>query len=411
MDHLRLAWRNVWRNRRRTLITIISIGSGLAALLFGQSLVKTIQYQLVEKATGVFTGHLQVVSEEVRDLKIPEAHIEDPAVVEKALLGMGDVAAFQRRIMVTGLASSKTESAGVLVCGVEPARDRRVLKMHSYLKEGRHLDNEAWGPSGAEVFLGRKLLDQLGLALGDELVLMASSEDGSLAAELFRISGVFESGSHTFDASIVYVHIDVAEQMLGLHDQVSNFVIRTRDPLRLRVTAAQLRRRLTGQPVRVVTWEEVDSELVGIREYQDALLGVVLLVVFIIVALGILNTLLMSMFERVREFGLLIAIGARPAVIRGMVLLESCLMGLLGAGFGLALGGGLILYYRYAGFVLPVGEAIGYFMPFDSVLFLRFHWPSHLTAVAAVFLTSALSGLPPAVRASRMHPADSLRQI
>ncbi|MFC1679954.1 ABC transporter permease, partial [Elusimicrobiota bacterium] len=168
---------------------------------------------------------------------------------------------------------------------------------------------------------------------------------------------------------------------------------------------------LADRPVNVVTWEDVDFELVGIRDYQNALLSIVLLVVFAIVALGILNTLLMSMFERVREFGVLMAIGARPAVIRRLVVLESCILGSLGALFGLAVGCALIIYYRKTGLDLPVGDAIAYFMPFDSVLYMRFNWPSHAVALAAVLITSVLSGLPPAARASRMRPAESLRHI
>ena len=112
---LTLAWRNIWRNRRRSLLTILSIGAGLGAILFGQSLLKTIQYQLVLKATGVFTGHLQVVAAGVKDLKFPDIQIADPDAVARAVLAVPNVAAFERRMLVTGLISSKTESVAVLL--------------------------------------------------------------------------------------------------------------------------------------------------------------------------------------------------------------------------------------------------------------------------------------------------------
>ncbi|OGR60015.1 MAG: hypothetical protein A2X36_08635 [Elusimicrobia bacterium GWA2_69_24] len=401
-----LAWRNVWRNRRRTLITLLSIAAGLAALLFGQSLVYTIQYQLVEKATGVHTGHIQILEAKTADFKFPDRYIPDPGGIEKILDATPEVAVYERRVVVTGMISSKKEAAGVLLCGVDPERDPRVLQMSRYLKRGRLL-----GPDGEGVYLGDKLAAKLGVNLGDEVVLMGSARDGSMGAELQRVTGIFSSGSQTFDASIIYVSIKTASRLMALGDEVNDFVIRVRDPMRLDEARDELARRLRGRPVRVVTWEQVDFELVGIRDYQNALLDIVLCVIFLIVSLGILNTLLMSLFERVREFGVLMAIGAGPRFIRRMILLESGILGALGGALGLAAGCAIILYYRKAGFVLPVGESIGFFMPFDSVLFLRFDWGRHVTAGAAVLLTSVLSGLPPAFRASRMKPAESLRHI
>ncbi|MFH1726369.1 MAG: FtsX-like permease family protein [Elusimicrobiota bacterium] len=403
---LTLAWRNVWRNRRRTLITVLSIGSGLAALLFGQSLIKTIQYQLIRKATGTFTSHIQVLAEGVEDLKFPDRYMEDPAGIESALRGVAGIEALERRVHVTGLISSKKESAGVLICGIEPERDRRVLSMHTYLTRGRHLGAE---PDG--IYLGDKLADHLGVDLGDEVVVMSSAVDGSLGAELFTLTGIFHSGSHTFDNSIVYVPLETAQGMLAVGDRINNLAIRAGDPLRLSETREAVARALDGRPVQVRTWADIDYELVAIRDYEDALLSIVLLVVFAIVALGILNTLLMAMFERVREFGVLMAMGARPGVIRRLVILESCILGALGAAFGLAVGCGLIAFYGRTGLELPVGDAIAYFMPFDAKLFLRFNWGSHAVALGAVLLTSVLSAIPPALRASRTSPVEALRHL
>lgn len=403
---LLLAWRNVWRHARRSLITISSIAAGLAAILFGQSLLTTIQHQLVLKATGVFTGHLQVVAEGVEDLKFPDKQIADPDAVAAAARAVPNLAAFARRQLVTGLISSKTESAGILIVGVEPELDRRILTMHRYLTQGSFLSG-----AGGESYLGDELAEQLGVGLGGEAVLMAAALDGSMGAELVSLTGLYHSASRTFDKAIAYVPLETAQRLLAAEGSVNNFIFTLSDITRLPETKAALQKALAGQPVRVVDWEEVDHELVGVREYQNALLGVILLVVFVIVALGILNTMLMSMFERVREFGVLQALGARPGTLRRMILLESALMGALGLALGLALGGGLILYYGNTGLALPVGDAVGFFMPFDSVLYLRFDWPKHLTAVAVVLATSVLSGLPPALRASRLRPAEALRTL
>lgn len=333
--------------------------------------------------------------------------MEDTGAIERAFAGVSNISDFEKRIVVTGLVSSKTESAGILIVGIEPEKDRRMITMVSYLTEGEFLTSER--PDG--VYLGDKLARQLKLRLGDELVLMTSALDGSMGAELATIVGIFHSNSQTFDKTIAYVHLELTQSLLAAEDEINNFVFKLEDPSRMEETRADLERALAGKPVQVVTWEEIDFELVGIRDYQDALLDIVLVVVFIIVALGILNTLLMAMFERIREFGVLMAIGARPSVIRWMIVLEAGMIGALGTVIGLSLGAGIILYYRWMGLYLPLGESVGFFMPFDSVLYLRFKWSRHALALFVVFLTSLLASLPPAWKASRMRPADSLRHL
>jgi len=168
-------------------------------------------------------------------------------------------------------------------------------------------------------------------------------------------------------------------------------------------------RGIAGEPLKVLTWREVDEEITGVQAYQNAILKIVLGIVFLIVALGILNTVFMSLFERVREFGILKAMGARPSFVLRLVLVESCLLGGLGGGAGVLIGSALIAYYRQEGLPLPIGEAMSQFLPFDTVLHLRFDWPTHQTAMAAVVITSLLAALPPALRAARLKPVDCLR--
>ena len=403
----KLAWRNIWRNRRRTAITLASIAFGLAAILFVQSLIKTIQLQLIEKATGVFTGHVQVVAKGVDDYKLPDKNIKDIARVEKAAAALPGVVEYGKRLHITGLASSDSDSAGVLLCGVEPGKERRITSMHSYKTQGEYLRD----PSAPEAYIGAKLAEQLGVGLGGDLVLMASASDGSIGAERFRIVGVFQTGSHTFDAQLVYVPLAPLQGMLALEGRINNLIVRLADPQRIYEARAELAAGLSDLPVEAVTWEQIDHELVGIRRYQNALLSIVLAVVFAIVALGVANTLLMSMFERLREFGVLRALGARPSFIVRTVLLESFLLCLCGTALGVALGAGAIFYYRRAGLVLPLKDAVSYFMPFDTVLYLRFNWPMHIAALASVLLTSLLAGLPPALKAAKLKPTEALRYL
>ncbi|MBI3550374.1 MAG: ABC transporter permease [Elusimicrobia bacterium] len=403
---LRLAWRNIWRNLRRSVITVASLACGLAAIMFGQSLIKTIQRQLIEKATGVITGHLQIQDARVKEYKFPEKLIDDPAAVEKRLSAIPGIAAFCPRIKLTGIVSSKHDSLGVLLIGVDSALDQRVTTMHTYTSQGKYLSGKP-----REIFIGSLLADLLKVKVGDDVVVMAQAADGSMGADRFKLVGLYHTGSGTFDGQLAYVDLKSFQEMLAMDGKANDVVIRLKEPDNQPTERAAITAALAGLPVQVLGWGDVDHELVGIQTYQNAILNIMLLIVFTIVALGILNTLLMSMFERIREFGVLKAIGAKPGWILRLIILEACLIGTVGAVFGLGLGCAMIKHYGRVGLELPLGEAIGYFIPFDSILYLKFNWGMHLRALSAVLVVCILSGLPPALRAARLKPAEGLRHL
>ncbi len=401
-----LAWRNVWRNLRRSLITIISMASGLAAIMFGQSIMKSLQQQLIEKATGSITGQLQVLHRGLRELKFPDRLIDDPASVEKALAAQRGIKAYAERIMMMGLASSPTSSEGTLICAIQPDKEPAVTTMSQYLVAGDFLQHE---PKG--IVMGDRLASKLDVRLGEKVVVMAQGQDGSMDADAFRLSGLLHSGSLTFDESIIYVPLPAMQQMLSVGRKVNQFVIRADRLDEVSTIREELSQRLSGGPLQVVSWEDIDHEIVGIERFQDAILAVVLFIVFAIVALGVLNTLLMSFFERVREFGVLMAIGARPRWVLKLVLLESAILGIIGTALGLAGGLVLIAYFGHAGLHLPVGDAFSYFMPFPDVIYMRVIWRDHAFAAVCILATSLLAACAPALRAGRLRPAEALRHV
>lgn len=401
----KLAWRNVWRNKRRTAITLASIGFGLAALLFQQSLIKSVQDQLVEKATRAFSAHIQVQSVDSTDPKVPDARIERPQAVYDAIGKLEGVQAWGPKVIFTGLVSSALTSKGTLVIGVDPAREKNLTIMSSYLTEGRYLEEG----KDREVFLGVKLAKELDVRLGEKLVVMVQASDGSLSAEAFRVCGLFHSGSVVYDGQMIFVPIQAAQRLLVCGNEVSAVAVNLSDPDRIDAVRDRLAELLRGQPVKVMTWKESASEIVSVQQFQNAILLVVLIVIFVIVALGIFNTLLMSLFERIREFGLMMALGARPSHVAAVILTEALFLGLIGVAAGDLAGSALIAYFGKKGIPLPIGDALGYFMPFDKVIYLRFAWKELALSSAASLLTSLAAALFPAVHAARIRPADALR--
>lgn len=403
---LRLAWRNVWRNFRRSVITVASMACGLAAIMFGQSMIRSEQHQLIEKATGTITGHIQIQHRSIKEYKFPDKHIDDPRPVAEALAAQPGIKAWQRRITITGLVSSPAGSVGVLIVGVEPDKDKDITTMSEYMTQGVYLAGQPRG-----LVMGEKLAQRLEVRLGEKVVVMAQADDGSMGAEAFRVAGLYKTGSTSFDTQIIYLPLEATQELLAVGPKVNNFVARLADIDEADAVRAQLAERLAGRPVQALSWKDIDHEILSIQKFQNGLLDVVLLVVFLIVALGILNTLLMSMFERVREFGVLMAIGAKPRWILRLVIAESLILGSIGTALGLAAGSALIVYFGKTGLPLPIGDALSYFIPFPSVIYLRFDWGGHAFAAASVFATSILAAVPPALRACRLKPVEALRHV
>ena len=403
---LRLAWRNVWRNRRRSLINVASMGFGLAAIMFGQSLLRSLQVQLIEKSTGSITGHLQIQAEGVDIIKMPDKFISDPRPVAATAEKDPRVLVSAGRIHLTGLISTPSTSVGVLVCGVEPEKERLVTDMHGYMTQGDYLGKTAKG-----LIMGEALAKRLDLRIGEKAVIMAQAADGSMGAEAFRLAGLYKTGSESFDTQIVYVPLAAFQELLVRPGQVNNYVIKLKDIEKVDEVQRDLAEALKGRSLRVLSWKEIDHEILGVKAFQDGILFIVLCVVFAIVALGILNTQLMSLFERVREFGVLMAIGARPRWVMRLLVVESALLGGVGTIFGLIVGAILIAHFGRTGLRLPVGDALSYFLPFPSVIFMRPNWAAHAFACVAVFTTTILAALPPALRAGRLKPAEALRHV
>ncbi|MFH1726370.1 MAG: ABC transporter permease [Elusimicrobiota bacterium] len=403
---LRLAWRNLWRNRRRSLLTVSSIAVGLAAVMFGQSLIRSFQRQMIEKSTGVMLGHVQVQAAGVQNRRIPEKLLSNPERFREILAADPRVAAVGSRLLYTGLVYSAVGSRGVLVVGVEPDAERDISILPGYLTDGRYL-----GESKRDIFLGDKLAGDLDVRLGERLVVMAQSGDGEMNSELFRVAGVYHTGSTAYDGQIVYVPIEAARGIRGLSGEASHVVARLDDVRKAGRLSADLRAKLDDPSVVALTYRDVGSEVVGIKKFQDGLLVVILIVIFAIVGLGILNSISMSFFERIREFGVLRAIGARPALVRRVLLAEAALMGLIGTCLGFAAGLGLIWAFGTWGLELPVGKAMSYFIPFEDVIYMRPVWGMHLWSALGVFCVCLAASVGPAARGSRLVVTAALRHV
>lgn len=401
-----LAWRNILRNARRSLLTVSSIAFGLAAVMFGQSLLRSFQRQMIEKSTGVMLGHVQAQRRGVEDRKLPEILLEDPGKYARILKNDPRVLEAGARLLFTGLAQGSGGSRGVLIVGVEPKKEKTLSILPDYLVEGRYL-----GESPRDIVLGRKLARDLDVRLGERVVLLAQSLEGEMSSELFRAAGLVHTGSVAYDGQVVYVPLPSAQRLRSAGGLASHVAVRLRDVGQVESFLADQAPSWGAGEAVLLSYRDVGSEIVGIKKFQDALLVVVLTIIFSIVGLGVLNSISMSFYERIREFGVLRALGARPAAVLKTLAAEAALLGALGAGAGLLAGALVIGFFGRVGLDLPLGRAMAYFMPFDEKIFMRAQWALHLKSAAGVFLVAVAAALAPAVRAARLVITEALRHV
>jgi len=402
----RIAWRNILRNSRRSALTIASIAMGLAAVMFGQSLLRSFQKQMIDKSTGVMLGHVQIQARDAEDRKIPDQLLRNPEPLRRVLARDPRVKAVGTRLLFTGLVHGSGGSRGVLIVGVEPEIEKRLSILPGYLKEGRYL-----GDSARDIFLGAKIASEIDVHLGERVVVMAQSAQGDMASELFRVAGLFETGSQAYDGQIVYIPLAAARRIRGTAGAASHVVAILHDARQAEPLVAERRADLRDPQAVLLTYKDVGSEIVGIKKFQDALLVVVLIIIFSIVGLGILNTISMSFFERIREFGVLRAIGARPTVVLRILLTEASLMGIIGSVGGLLFGLAWIRFFGVYGLELPLGRAMAYFMPFDDRIYMQPQWWMHIKSAAGVYCVCVAAAIGPAVRAARLVVTEALRHI
>ncbi|MCB9727073.1 MAG: ABC transporter permease [Deltaproteobacteria bacterium] len=407
----RLAWRNLWRSRTRTLITGSAIALSLALQLISYGAADAMYRQMVSSAARTAGGHVLVHAKGYWERQTSDLVIPDAQPLLETIRQVPGVRVALPRVIVNGLISSSRDNAGVRLTGVDPEQERAVQDLSRYVTEGTFLGPEDPRP----LVLGKRAAKDLGLKLGDRVVLTATDADGEMVRALFHLTGVLDTGSNALDSAAAWTTLDAARAAIGLDSGLTQIgVIADSDSARGAVRD-RIREALgpRASDLELLTWDEAMPELVGFIEIDSSMNELFGFVIFLIVVFGIANTFLMAVMERIRELGLLAAIGLDPLRIAGLVLRETLLLALLAITVGLGLG--------YAGhsYLSIVGIDLAAFSQTDlevsgvilEDMVIRSHLDPARWAIACVvvFALVLLSALYPAWRATRVDPVVAMR--
>lgn len=314
-----IAWRNLWRHQRRTLVILFALMLGIWSMVFMAALIRGSMEQHINKEILNLTGHVQIHAKGYRDdPAVEHRFVPSPTLLQ--VLRLPPIIAAGVRVRVPAVISSERESAGVVLVGIDPVGEQPLSFIGSAVASGRYLES----PGESGILLGRKLAERLETQLGRRVVLMSQDSGNQIADRGFRVVGLFDADPQAMETGYVFIGLTTAQQMLKIGDGVSEIAVMTPD--RKHLDALVTRLRAAAPELDVAAWTETQPLLVLTEQVNNVVLIIWFVVVFAAMAFGLVNTLLMAVFERTREFGLFLALGMAPRFILGQVLLESLMM-------------------------------------------------------------------------------------
>ncbi|MBI3582564.1 MAG: ABC transporter permease [Nitrospinae bacterium] len=404
---IRLAWRNIWRNTRRSLITLSAISFGLTVLIFLWGFGDGAHERMVENFISISVGHLQIHTSGYLRSEDPSLTIPQWREKVERLQGFPEVYSVSPRIRSHALVATPTQSSGVLLSGVLPDTEIKVTRLLEFISKGRFLSPE---PKG-EVVIGEDFARFLNVSIGERIVILTQGFNGSLASGSYEVAGLFRSGVPEIDRGQIFLHLKTVQELLSMPDEVHELTIRLKSSSQLEDTRFAMSRVFPSAEYEIQTWIDLSPMVVQWIELDNIILYIILLVVTIIVSIGIMNAMLMTVFERFKEFGILRAMGTMPHEILLMILLEAAMLTLLGTIAGIIMGFGLDRFYGWHG--INLSEYSHAFANFYSgtVIYTHVSVKHLLQSAGIVFIAGILSSIYPAIKAVRLQPVEAIRYV
>lgn len=396
-----LAWRNLWRNARRTVITLIVVSVGLWSVLIFNAFLNAWSEAGKMATLDVLMGEAQIHAPGYMDDPNIEKLMPPPGDALKAALSDPAISHWTTRIEVPGVVQSEYKTLPVAILGVDPAIEKQMSSLPKTLAEGRYLN----GTTDEGLVIGKSLADRLKTGLGRRVILMSQNTTGAMSEQSFDIVGIFDTDKGTEDL-FVFTGLQASQSFLGLSDEIAEVVVRVPDDLSLEGVVAALNKAAPDLDIR--DWRKLNLMLASTDTFMKSFIYVWLAVVFVIMAIGIVNTQLMAVFERTHEIGLLRALGMKPRQVLWMITLESAFMVGLGVLLGLALG--IISIFATSDGIDLSAFAEGLEMVQSSnILYPDYDLGGFAIFSVLIWGLGVSVALWPARRAARLSPVEAMR--
>jgi ABC-type lipoprotein release transport system permease subunit len=409
MMHIILAWRNIWRNPRRTIVMLMAVVIGVWSMIFLGSLMRGMETEMVRNSISSLTGSIQIHHQNYLNDPVVENSMDAIDRLDNALdKSLGGNALWAKRVRVSAVASNARHSFGVTLVGIEPEKEAKISFIGKAVTSGRYLKQ---GDKN-KIVVGRALLEKFNTKINNKLILMSQDTNKEIASKAFRIVGVFTAESEAIEKQLVFVPISQAAGMLQMGGAISEISILLPkldiSGKQERLAAEKLRLSIADKGIMVETWQQLLPMIKAYLEMSGFFLYIWYLVVFIAMGFGIVNTTLMAIFERMREFGLMKALGMRPFQIIKGVVTETFFLLVLGISAGMILGFFSVALIAKTGIDLSALSAGAQMWGIPRKLYPEI-WAQDVAVAGLVVLAlGLLVSLYPAVKAARFLPSQAM---
>ncbi|MFC1516494.1 ABC transporter permease [Thermodesulfobacteriota bacterium] len=409
----KMAWRNIWRNPRRTLLTISAIAFASMLLVFMLSFQFGSYETMINSSVKIHSGHLQVQAKGYQDKQGMRLVVPDPESIGAILNRIPEVDAYTYRTKAFSLVSSRERTYGALVVGIDPSLEGDVSTLKSAVRQGSYLvENET---ESAQALVGRLLARNLRVGPGDELTLLGQGRDGSVAATVVEVIGIYGSGLDEFDRSSIHIPLKHFQAIYSMQGAVHE-VVAVGDSLKQvsgikKETEAGIKGLKEKAPLVVLDWEEL---MPGLRQAieMDLVSGLIFyLILILVVAFSILNTFLMAIFERTREFGVLMAIGTTPGRLTRILLIESLSMTMIGIAAGIVLGSLVTGYFQVHGIEISGTSELLSHYGISGRIHPKLSLLSMSIGPTLVLFITFMAALYPALKVRGLRPVEAMTHV
>ncbi|MBL7128917.1 MAG: ABC transporter permease [Ignavibacteria bacterium] len=402
---LKLAWRNIWRNKRHSAIVVGSVIVGVIAVILMDGLTSGMLYQMLFNQISSSVSHIQIHKKGFNDNKVVQSFMPDYYKAEDVVKENTSVQSYSKKVVSFGLLSSASSSSGVFINGINPSGEEKVTKIKNSIVEGSYLTGNK-----REIVIGKDLADKLNSKLGDKVVILTNTPDGTISSDVFRIVGTYETFSSAFDKAFIYIPLENAQQMLNIGDNIHELAIITKDYGQVDKVKEQIASQLSDE-YEVLSYEDMlPMLLVQIDLYKQSMF-ITDVIIGLALIFGIINVMLMAVFERIQEFGVLMSIGMKNSKLFLMIIIEALIIGIIGTVVGIVIGIIIEIPLSYIGIDLSLfAESLKSFG--SGAIIYPVIVPENLIGVLIIIpFISIVGAIYPAYKAIKLEPVSAIRYV
>jgi putative ABC transport system permease protein len=405
---LKIAFRNIFRQRRRSAFTILTMVGGYVLFSLALSISEGTYGTVIEKFTKSYTGHLQVHRNGYLDKPSLYKNLDDYQALSKEIAKIPGVKSWTPRVYSGALASLDKKTSMAKIIGIDPDSESKTTSIKMKIREGEYLKETT--DIQKNVIVGAGLAETLKLKLGDEIVLVGQGADGSISNDLFKVTGILKGDIFSKDRNYCYMDIKAAQLFLSMNASFHEVAIVVKDYQHAETAALVLANNLKKsgfENMEILPWQKVEKQFYNTMVFEKKGMRIFLIVIVIIVAIGVLNTVLMTILERTMEYGVLRALGTRPMTLFWMILLETAGLAIISIIVGFVLSFAINYWVSIYGIDYPNPIDIGGFT--ITTMYGLIYAGAFIGPAIVTFCTALLVSILPAIRAMKINPVEAMR--